>query len=440
MGCCTSKKNGLDDKRRIIDHFMPPGSSRQPLFAYRLEKVEDLDMRRMQRGGTGGVGGAVGASNVVADLPPSPRSSPRGGPGGGAYLELKEFHSSGDARFCSPGSEEDLSRQLMARLGPCDVPLVGEGRYLLVESRVGPQSSETVHYSTEEVTATEEELVRLVEARADDGQRFVSNCFGLATFEVTREKPKGVLLETLASDEGVDFDDVLDRVRELALKGWRFRGCLRGRSQIQEFVLGYAMYADVVVSPFSHLCFALDPAAPRMQIEVVELRGMGNVISGSLLEIIRAWARRGWRLSCVMYNLVTTYDRVNLDPPEGGGGGGLGGGCGGGGGGGGEAASLPGGGDGDAATTDRFVGLGEEVGGLGELGLYYHVGAFFERRHVPVEEGQIQARLALQRRRANEPGLDRDPLYSNGGADGNSPRSGGGPGPVPHPLATGVQV
>ncbi len=34
------------------------------------------------------------------------------------------------------------------------------------------------------------------------------------------------------------------------------------------------------------------------------------MITGALMRIVKAWARRGWRLSCVMYNLVTTYDKV----------------------------------------------------------------------------------------------------------------------------------
>ena len=42
MGCCQSQmkgKGGIEDRRRVMDHFMPPGSSQQPRFTYRLEKA-----------------------------------------------------------------------------------------------------------------------------------------------------------------------------------------------------------------------------------------------------------------------------------------------------------------------------------------------------------------------------------------------------------------
>jgi len=42
MGCCQSQmkgKGGIEDRRRVMDHFMPPGSSLQPRFTYRLEKA-----------------------------------------------------------------------------------------------------------------------------------------------------------------------------------------------------------------------------------------------------------------------------------------------------------------------------------------------------------------------------------------------------------------
>jgi len=338
----------LEDNRRAIDHFLPPGVARQPVYLYRLEKVEELDIdraKRLQREQPH----YISEDGLAAPSSPSfpPRSAKTPPP-----LELKEFnkpnsisvdlftgdHQSIDDVWASESaesgdlstsmtrrttlpssngsSEEDLSRQLMSRLGPEDAPVAGEGRFLLVETKIGASAADAPRFVTEEVNPTEEELVRLVQQRAEAGLLFVSNTFGLATFEVTADRNPRVMLHPLPSDAGVDFDVVLDRAREQALAGWRLRGCLRGRAQIQDFVLGYAMYADVTVTPFSHLFFTLDPAAPRLQLEMVELRGTGNVISGALVRIVRAWARRGWRLSCLVYNLVTTYDKVTLDPPE----------------------------------------------------------------------------------------------------------------------------
>ena len=63
MGCCTSKKSNMEERRRIIDHFMPTGPAMQPRFTYRqllfnaslrahgacrLEKVEDVDMEKLK--------------------------------------------------------------------------------------------------------------------------------------------------------------------------------------------------------------------------------------------------------------------------------------------------------------------------------------------------------------------------------------------------------
>eukprot|EP00291_Cryptomonas_curvata_P027351 CAMPEP_0172205092 /NCGR_PEP_ID=MMETSP1050-20130122/32391_1 /TAXON_ID=233186 /ORGANISM="Cryptomonas curvata, Strain CCAP979/52" /LENGTH=283 /DNA_ID=CAMNT_0012883867 /DNA_START=23 /DNA_END=872 /DNA_ORIENTATION=- len=283
MGCCssTSKKVGLEDQRRMIDHFMPPGVARQPLYSYRLEKVEELDMDRLKRL-------QQQQPNHPDQTSSSPTASPLAPLGAKAeWLELQELghpadHPAEEPPAKDPAPEqEDLSRQLMARLGPQDAPIVGEGRYLLVETKIGPTTSESPRFVTEEVNVTEEELVRMVQQRAEAGLLFVSNTFGLATFEITEAQRQHVMLHPLPNDSGVDFEVVLDKAREQALNGWRLRGCLRGRGQIQDFVLGYAMYADVVVTPFSHLFFTQDAAAaPRMQIEMVELRGTGNIISG----------------------------------------------------------------------------------------------------------------------------------------------------------------
>jgi hypothetical protein len=48
MGCCQSqlKAKGVDDHRRIIDHFMPPGKPQEPRFTYRLEKVGAVSVLR----------------------------------------------------------------------------------------------------------------------------------------------------------------------------------------------------------------------------------------------------------------------------------------------------------------------------------------------------------------------------------------------------------
>ena len=91
-------------------------------------------------------------------------------------------------------------------------------------------------------------------------------------------------------------------------------------------------------------------------MELVELRGTATVITGTLLRIIRAWARRGWRLACVLYNIVTTYESVTLDPPEAGAV---------------DVAGIPF----AAPDTGQFGG-----GAHGELGLYYNVAIYFERR------------------------------------------------------------
>mmetsp|Transcript_4839 Transcript_4839/g.11491 ORF Transcript_4839/g.11491 Transcript_4839/m.11491 type:complete len:156 (+) Transcript_4839:744-1211(+) len=154
------------------------------------------------------------------------------------------------------------------------------------------------------------------------------------------------------------------------------------------------MYPDVVVSPFSHLVFSEESSAPRMQLELVELRGTGSVISGALIRIVKAWAKRGWRLSCVMYNLVTTYDKVTIDPPE--------------------SALMQ-----HDSFTDFLFSV-EEVGGRGELSLYYNVGAFFERRMVPSEEGKLQASLALEERNK---GTDREYVHNGVSGKGGGKRS-----------------
>lgn len=91
-------------------------------------------------------------------------------------------------------------------------------------------------------------------------------------------------------------------------------------------------------------------------MELVELRGTATVITGTLLRIIRAWARRGWRLACVLYNIVTTYESVTLDPPEAGAV---------------DVVGIPF----AAPDTGQFGG-----GAHGELGLYYNVAIYFERR------------------------------------------------------------
>eukprot|EP00960_Hanusia_phi_P059980 764352-Hanusia_phi.AAC.6 len=243
-------------------------------------------------------------------------------------------------------------------------------RYLIVET---PIATGCNPYVTHRITVDEEMLVRDIQAEAIKGYLFVSNTFGLATYEPSK---------------------VLSLAREKARSGWRFRAALRGRAQVQDFVLSYAMYPDgasqsstlaacLAYCSWSSLNFSAGNDTSQ-QLELVELRGTGSVISGALIRIVKvlpAWAKRGWRLSCVMYNLVTTYDKANLfrvdmhaftavqvtiDPPE--------------------SALMQ-----HDAFTDFLFSV-EEVGGRGELSLYYNVGAFFERRMVPSEEGKLQVR------------------------------------------------
>lgn len=149
---------------------------------------------------------------------------------------------------------------------------------MLVETPIGTWSNSFV---TEEVVAEEDSLVRLVEERAAQGLLFASSALSLATFERVQTGPDClVLLEPVPLDTGIDFESVLESVRERAMEGWRFRGGLQGRSQVQNYVLGYAVYPGVVVTPFSHLVLAKDKNAHRLQVELVELRESGSVISG----------------------------------------------------------------------------------------------------------------------------------------------------------------
>ena len=171
-----------------------------------------------------------------------------------------------------------ISSLLKNRLGTCDVPLVGQDRYMLVETPIGTSSNSFV---TEEVVVEEDSLVRMVEERAAKGLLFASSTLSLATFEQMQAGDCLVLLEPLALDAGVDFESVLENVRERAMEGWRFRGGLQGRLQVQDYVLGYAAYPGVVVTPFSHVVLAKDKNAHRLQVEMVELRACGSVISGS---------------------------------------------------------------------------------------------------------------------------------------------------------------
>ena len=36
-----------------------------------------------------------------------------------------------------------------------------------------------------------------------------------------------------------------------------------------------------------------------------------KIDAGTLVRIVQAWAKRGWKLTGVLYNVVTTYDRVS---------------------------------------------------------------------------------------------------------------------------------
>lgn len=36
------------------------------------------------------------------------------------------------------------------------------------------------------------------------------------------------------------------------------------------------------------------------------------ILAGTLVRIVQAWAKRGWKLTGVLYNVVTTYDRVSV--------------------------------------------------------------------------------------------------------------------------------
>lgn len=379
MGCCQSQlkgKGGLDDKRRVIDHFMPPGASQQPRFTYRLEKVEELDMERLRSQNRVEMRNMASADLAAAALM---RDRPVD-----IYAQFDEDGALEDQEAEDPSMPLDLDsksavakaalldalgQQLQDRLGTHDAPVVGEERYLLVETAIGTGSTPFV---TRPCSADEETLVREVQEEALKGMLFVSNTLALATYEKVGDTARPILLEPLSNDSGVDFEAVLDTARDKGMSGWRLRGALRGRSQVQELVLEYAMFADVVVSPFSHLVFSQHDSPLPSHYEMVELRATGGVITGALIRIVRAWARRGWRLISVLYNIVTTYDKVTMDPPE-------------------TAATNP-----DMHTDMQFSA--QEIGGNGDLRLYYNVAIYFERRMAATDQGKMQAHLALQER------------------------------------------
>lgn len=366
--CCSSKKTGQEDRRRIIDHFMPPGAPLQPRYTYRLERIEEAEME-MIRQRCYAEAGALGDDSASEDGQTVTVKHSDDLLGEGDYAEDR-------VAAAREALTQTVGQVMLRRLGTFDCPLVGEDRFMLVETPIGTGASQ---YSTEETLVDEEEMVRQLQEEASDGRLFVSNTFGLVSFELSLRKPPPgaappLLLEPLASDAGVDFEEVLREARDKAAQGWRLRGALRGRPQVSDYVLSYALYADVVVTPFTHLVFSRDPAAHSNQVELVELRGTSQVVSGALVRIVKAWARRGWRLAVVLFNLVTTYDKVRADPPEGGAG------------------------EGPAELADVLF-ESESVGGEGALALYMHTAAFFERKMPPSEEGQMQAHLALEQRR-----------------------------------------
>jgi hypothetical protein len=112
----------------------------------------------------------------------------------------------------------------------------------------------------------------------------------------TRSHP--VRVEAIASESGVDMEGVLEQARALAREGWRLRGAIRGRPQVEALALKYAGYPGVVVTPFSQLVFSRDASADRRQLEMVELRGTSRVLSGSLVRIIAVTPRRPNTVDC----------------------------------------------------------------------------------------------------------------------------------------------
>jgi hypothetical protein len=78
--------------------------------------------------------------------------------------------------------------------------------------------------------------------------------------------------------------------------------------------------------------------------------------------------------------MVTTYDKVALDPAD--------------------AATYDAAG-GQLLPDSRWEGLFAppmEIGGNGELALYYNVAVYFERLMAANDQGKMQATLALQER------------------------------------------
>ncbi|KAJ1466842.1 hypothetical protein T484DRAFT_1860536, partial [Baffinella frigidus] len=211
---CCSTKHGLDDRRRAVDHFLPQGPSLEPRYTYRLEKVEELDMERLrarfrlEANAKAQAGGHEAPGSLIdLDLASLTAGGEGGAPGAEAGREQKMDERDKDKEPDSASDDDALllavSKQLQARLGAFDAPLVGEERYLLVETPISAGKRHFVTRQNGQVAVDEEDLERAVagllvavavdeeeleravvdEAGGKEGLLFVSNTFALATFE-----------------------------------------------------------------------------------------------------------------------------------------------------------------------------------------------------------------------------------------------------------------